>query len=567
MFRLLLLACSALVVVAAPSTAWYDHGAVIYQIYPRSFKDSNGDGIGDLNGITEKLDHLADLGVQALWMSPIFTSPQVDYGYDISNFTDIDPDYGTLADFDRLVAKAKSLGLKVILDFVPNHSSNQHPWFLKSIKKISPYTDYYVWHDPKIVNGTRYPPNNWISNFQNGAWEWNEERQQYYLHQFAVAQPDLNYRNEVLKQEMKDVLSFWMKRGVDGFRIDAINHLFEDPLFRDEPKANVTGVPENDYEYLDHIYTKNYDEVYDVLKSWRVLMDEFSTKTNSDYKMILTEAYANHTMTIKYYDAGSTVPFNFMFISDLNNQSTAADFKTFIDRWVDSVPQGKVSNWVVGNHDNHRVASRFGTRRADQINMLAMLLPGVSVIYNGDEIGMEDRFFTYEETIDPVGCNSGPDRYTLRSRDPERTPFQWDNTTSAGFSTSNVTWLPVHTNYKCLNLQAEKQAKESHYHVFKALSALKKVPAIRHSYLKVLVLADHVLSVVRHIGSRAAVLLINFSDKPVTVNVTTSYVVAPELLVYTSSVGSGVLVGSRVNPTNVKLPGGASILYTTPNLH
>lgn len=566
MFRLLLFACLALVVVAVPSSDWYDHGTVVYQIYPRSFKDSNGDGIGDLNGIIEKLDHVADIGAEAFWLSPIYTSPQVDFGYDIANYTDINPEYGTLADFDRLVAKARSLKLKVILDFVPNHTSHQHPWFKKSIQKIDPYTDYYVWRDPKIINGTRHPPNNWISNFQGSAWEWNEVRQQYYLHQFAAGQPDLNYHDAALNQEMKNVLTFWMKRGVDGFRIDVMNHLFEDPLFRDEPKANVTGIHDDDYESLEHIYTKDLDESYEVLKSWRQLLDDYSTKTKSDSKMFLTEVYATHPKTIKYYNYGSTVPFNFMFISDLNNKSTVADFKNLIDRWVNSVPAGKVSNWVVGNHDNHRVAARFGTKRADQISMLAMLLPGVSVIYYGDEIGMEDRPFTYEETVDPAGCNMGPERYYLKSRDPERTPFQWDDTTNAGFSTSNVTWLPVNSNYKQLNLKAQKKQLISHYNVFKALAAVKRVPAIRHSYLKVLQLTDQILCVARYIGSRAAVLLINFSDNPVTANVTTAFKVSSELLVHTASVGSGVLPGSRVNPTKVELPGAASVVYITPNL-
>ena len=569
MVRLFLVACFALfalLVVAEPSTDWYKRGTVLYQIYPRSFKDSNGDGIGDLNGITSKLEHVKDIGAKAVWLSPIFSSPQVDFGYDISNFTNIDSDYGTLADFDRFVAKARYLRLKVILDFVPNHSSHEHPWFNKSIQRIKPYDEYYVWRDAKIVNGNRHPPNNWLSNFGGSAWEWNDLRQQYYLHQFARGQPDLNYHSERLNQEMMNVLTFWMNRGVDGFRIDAINHLFEDPNFRDEPKANVPGVPDDDYDSLLHIYTKNLNETYEVLKRWRKLLDDHSDNSNSESKITLTEAYANHEQTVKYYTSGVT-PFNFMFIGELNNQSSAADFKRLIDRWVSSVPKGKVSNWVVGNHDNHRVATRFGTRRADQISMLSMLLPGIAVIYNGDEIGMEDRNFTYKETIDPPGCNAGPERYYIKSRDPERTPYQWDNTISAGFSTTNVTWLPVHSNYKYLNLAAQKQAAVSHYKVFKALAALKDKSAVAHSYLNVLELSKNVLAVVRSIGSRAAVLLINFSETSVTVNVKSVLNVPSDLLVYTSSVGSEVVIGTRVDSANIRLPGAASVVYTTPNLH
>jgi len=389
---------------------WYKN-SLVYQIYPRSFKDSNGDGIGDLNGITSKLEHIAGIGVDAIWLSPIFKSPQKDFGYDISNFTDINEEYGTLGDFDKLVAKAKTLGIKVILDFVPNHSSDEHEWFNKSANRIKPYDEYYVWHDGRNVNGTKQPPNNWLSSFGGSAWKFHEDRKQFYLHQFVEGRPDLNYRSAALREEMKNVLTFWMNRGVEGFRIDAINHMYEHPDFLDEPLSNIPGLPVDDYDTLNHIYTKNLPETYDVLKTWRELMDNHS-KT-ADTKMILTEAYADFNLTILYYLSGSTVPFNFMFISDLNNKSSATDFKQYIDRWMDNVPDGTeyVANWVVGNHDNHRAASRFGEKRADQLSMLAIVLPGVSVIYNGDEIGMVDRNFTYKETKDPAGCQAGPDRY------------------------------------------------------------------------------------------------------------------------------------------------------------
>lgn len=389
---------------------WYKN-SLVYQVYPRSFKDSNADGIGDLNGITSKLGHIADIGADALWLSPIYTSPQLDFGYDIANFTDVDKDYGTLADFDRLVARARSLGLKVILDFVPNHSSHEHEWFKKSVRRVKPYDEYYVWRDARVVNGVRWPPNNWLSVFQGSAWEWNPTRGQYYLHQFAVGQPDLNYRSAALQREMSGVLRFWLDRGVEGFRIDAINHMYEDARFLDEPKRNVSGLPDDDYDTLDHIYTKNLLETYDVLESWRKLLDEHTK--NTDTKMILTEAYTDFNLTILYYESGSNVPFNFMFMADLKNTSSAADFKRLIDRWMNHMPKGPsyVANWVVGNHDNHRAASRFGVKRADQLSMLTTVLPGVSVIYNGDEIGMVDRPFTYAETVDPAGCNAGPDRY------------------------------------------------------------------------------------------------------------------------------------------------------------
>lgn len=568
MFRVTIIPCLlfAASLVNCVDVNWYKN-ALVYQIYPRSFQDSNGDGIGDLNGITSRLDHVADIGAQALWLSPIYKSPQVDFGYDISNFTDIDPVYGTLADFDRLVKKAKSLGLKVILDFVPNHSSHEHPWFKKSVQRIKPYDEYYVWRDARIVNGTRQPPNNWLSVFWNSAWEWNDVRQQYYLHQFATGQPDLNYRSPALDREMKNVLTFWLDRGVDGFRIDAINHMFEDARMLDEPSANRTDLSKNDYESLVHLYTRDQDETYEVLKSWRNLMDEHSNRTNSDPRMILTEAYADFDLTIKYYKSGSTVPFNFMFITDLNNQSTASDFKQLIDKWVGNVPEGSVTNWVSGNHDNHRVASRFGRQRADEIIMLTLTLPGIGVVYNGDEIGMEDRSFTYEETVDPAGCNAGPAQYYLKSRDPERTPYQWDNSTSAGFSNGKKTWLPVNDNYKSLNLAAQKKEYYSHYVAFKSMSYLKQQPVIANGSLEVNVIDGRVLSVKRQLGNDTVIVMMNFSNHPATVNITKLHPPG-NLVVYANNVvGSSLSHGNWIYPASMTIPAFNSAIFTNYDLY
>ncbi|XP_033353069.1 alpha-glucosidase-like [Bombus vosnesenskii] len=567
MFRLTITSCFLLFALSAAVDVNWFKNAIVYQVYPRSFKDSNGDGIGDLNGITSKLEHIKDIGATALWLSPIYKSPQVDFGYDISNFTDIEPTYGTLADFDKLVAKAKSLGLKVILDFVPNHSSPEHPWFKKSVQKIKPYDEYYVWRDAKIVNGTRKPPNNWLSNFGGSAWEWNNVRKQYYLHQFAAGQPDLNYRNKGLDQEIKNVFTFWMNRGVDGFRIDAINFMFEDVNFRDEPSANRTDIPSDDYDSLLHIYTLDQNETYGTLNSWRKLMNDHSNRTNSDPRLILTEAYTTHERTMKYYTAGSNVPFNFMFITSLNNKSTAMDYKNLIDEWVKSVPSGNVPNWVVGNHDNHRVASRFGTGRANMIIQMAMVLPGIAVIYNGDEIGMVDRPFTYKETVDPAGCNAGPARYYLKSRDPERTPFQWDSTTSAGFSNSTKTWLPVHPNYKTLNLAAQKRATSSPYQLFKQLMNIKKRPVIARGSLNVSVLDKQVLGITRTLGSETVIVMLNFGNEPVKVNARASLSVPPALVVYAADVDSYPRPGTMVFTNSITIPASSSVMYTSPNIY
>lgn len=552
--------------VAAATTEWW-RDTFIYQIYPRSFKDSNGDGIGDLNGITSKLEHLADLKVSALWISPMYPSPMVDFGYDIANFTDVDPIFGTLSDFSKLTAKAKALGIKVLLDFVPNHSSHEHPWFKKSIQKIKPYDEYYIWQNGKVVNGTRRPPNNWLSTFGGSAWEWNAQRGQYYLHQFATGQPDLNYRNAALNLEMQNALKFWLDRGVEGFRVDAINHMFEDARLLDEPKLSGTGLPADDYDTLDHIYTKNRNETYDVLKSWRKVLDAHALSNNGSAKILLTEAYADIPQVMKYFEYGSNVPFNFMFMGDLNNKSRNVDFKRIIDRWMNALPKKYPANWVVGNHDQHRVTGRFGTKRADQLSMLAAVLPGVAVIYNGDEIGMEDMFLTYAQTVDPAGCNAGPSRYHLKSRDPERTPFQWDASVSAGFSTSNKTWLPVNPNYKTLNLAAQKATTISHYSVLKKLIVLKKQTIIVNGSTEVLAVSDSVLGIVRRIPDSApVVLLINFSESTVVVDARTWLNIPENLVVYTASVASKIQPGQRMNTPALSLPGAASVILSSEKL-
>ncbi|XP_058791296.1 maltase 1-like [Phymastichus coffea] len=546
---------------APPDLNWWKT-STIYQIYPRSFKDSNGDGIGDLNGITEKLEHIQDIGADALWLSPIYSSPQKDFGYDISNFTDIAPEFGTLADFDKLVKKAKSLNLKVLLDFVPNHSSDEHEWFKKSIDRVKPYDDFYIWKDgKKDAKNKTIPPNNWLSNFGGSAWEWNEKRKQYYYHAFAIQQPDLNYRNSELDKAMKDVLTFWMNRGVDGFRVDAINQMFEVEDLKDEPKSG-KDVPAEDYDYLNHLYTRDLNETYDVVGAWQKLLDNYVNKHKTDGKLMILEAYTSITKSMQFYEVGAN-PFNFMFIATLNNHSRAIDFRTTINEWLYAVPKGKIANWVVGNHDNHRVASRFGkgNERADQISMLSAVLPGILVIYNGDEIGMVDRPFTYKETVDPAGCNAGPDRYYLKSRDPERTPFQWDATTSAGFSTNNETWLPVHDNYKELNLAMQKNATISHYNVFKALTKLKKDSTLKNGSTDVSLATNKILAVIRRNPSgKIVALLINFDDSSVTINAKIWLNIPVKMKIYMASVKSGLQPDKEYDMTKLTIPGAASII-------
>lgn len=349
--------CLLLLIAATLSKGvWYD-GANFYQIYPRSYMDSDGDGVGDLKGITSKLEYIKNLGIDGIWLSPIYKSPMADFGYDISDFRDIAPEFGTLEDFDNLAVACRNLGLKLVLDFVPNHSSDEHDWFKKSEKREPGFEDYYIWRPGKIDNVSNIivPPTNWLSAFRYSAWRWSEIRQEMYFHYFHYKQPDLNYRNPKLVQEMKDVLTFWMQKGVDGFRIDAVPCLFEkmnsDGTFPDEPQSFDPNCDRDDHCYLNHIYVQDQDEAYDQVYQWRKLVDDFSKTFNIEPKVLMTEAYASIELTQRYYGNGSVegaqIPFNFELIKRVNINSTAEDYKNAIEEWLTSMPTGHMANWVV----------------------------------------------------------------------------------------------------------------------------------------------------------------------------------------------------------------------------
>lgn len=545
---------------------WKD--SFIYQVYPRSFKDSDGDGVGDINGITQKLDYFVDLGISAIWITPIFESPMVDFGYDITNYKAIDPLFGTMNDFHKLIARAKTLNIKILLDFVPNHTSDKHPWFLKSVQKIKPYDDYYVWVDAKIVNGTRQVPTNWLSHFGGSAWSWNEQRRQYYYCQFAKSQPELNFRNKHVRREMEGVLRFWLARGVDGFRIDTLPSLFEDMRLLDEFKAPdvAEDIPEDNWWYFSHPMTYDPTETYPLLQSWKKILNSHGRRDSK--KIILVEAYFDYKTFYQYtdyYHYGSEVPMSCLFTDYLKtNRSSASDYKRVIEQYLSVIPDGYHANWVTSNHDRHRMATRYGRERADQIPMIAAVLPGIVIIYQGDEIGTEDCPVTWERTRDTKGLSYGPEQYSLMSRDPFRCPFQWDHTTSAGFSTSNETWLPVHPDYETLNLAAQRRTPVSHYRVFKKLVTLKKDETIGKGTTNITVVGDNVLGVVRRLGNRPPiVLLVNFSDNSVTVNVTGRMGLPGKMIVYVASVASRVEVGASIDTDRACLPGAASVILVT----
>lgn len=352
-FALLCIFCTCF----ADGLDWWENGN-FYQIYPRSFKDSNGDGVGDLRGIASKIEYLKDLGMDGVWLSPIMKSPQADYGYDISDYRDIHEEYGTLAHFDELLAECKKHDVKLILDLVPNHSSNEHEWFIKSENRTPGYENYYIWHpgsfDP--ITGERIPPNNWVSVFRFPAWKWSEKRKQFYMHAFLYQQPDLNYRSRKVVQEIKDVITYWLSKGVQGFRIDAVPFMFEVKAdgrgnYPDEPLTGADCPNSDDFCYTQHIYTQDQPETYDMIFQWRALMTEFARTHDNVTKVIMTEAYTSLDNMIKFYGdgkrEGANVPFNFEMISNVNSESTAKDYKLRIDNWLSRVPAGKHANWVV----------------------------------------------------------------------------------------------------------------------------------------------------------------------------------------------------------------------------
>ncbi|XP_053966298.1 maltase A1 [Anastrepha ludens] len=564
-FLLAVLSLLALFTATIQSKEWWENGNY-YQIYPRSFRDSDGDGIGDLNGVTEKLQYLKDIGFTAAWLSPIFKSPMADFGYDIADFYQIHPEYGTMEDFENMIKKAKEVGIKIILDFVPNHSSDENEWFTKSVDGDPAYADFYVWHNGKIneTTGEREPPSNWVSAFRYTAWEWNEVRQQYYLHQFAIKQPDLNYRNPAVVAEMKNVMRFWLGKGISGFRVDAIPYLFEKELDRynnypDEPVIDdVSSCPDpDDGCHLQHIYTQDQPETFDMVYQWRTLAEEFKKEHGGDTRILLTEAYTSFDNILRFYGNGvlngSHIPFNFDFLTNVVNNTKAPVVVEHIEKWLNSMPEGVYANWVLGNHDNKRMASRFGVQRADLFNILLQTLPGNAVTYNGEELAMTDVYISWEDSVDPQACNANPTTYYAVSRDPARTPYQWDASPNAGFTSGDHTWLPVSADYKQNNALAQLRAPQSHLQVFKKLIRLRKEPSFQDGELKIKAIDDDLIVYSRQLpGSDLYVIVLNLGATDKSLNVNDHYSLGSQAEVITTSIQSQYNDGDIIDPTTFK---------------
>jgi alpha-glucosidase len=440
---------------------WWQRG-VIYQIYPRSFQDSNGDGVGDLSGIIARLDHLVDLGVDAVWISPIYPSPMADFGYDVSNYCDVAPIFGTLADSSRLITEAHSRKLKVIFDFVPNHTSNQHPWFLMSrSSRKNEYRDWYIWHDPAPGDG---PPNNWLSNFGGSAWEWDEKTGQYYYHSFLKEQPDINWRNPEVKHAMLHVLNFWLDRGVDGFRVDVLWMLIKDDQFRDNPPnpGYLPGMPS--HHKLLPVYTANRPEVHQIVQEMREVLDHYRDR------VLIGEIYLPVEQLVTYYGPhlrGAQMPFNFQLIDAPWNAFGIAEI---IQKYEAALPSGAWPNWVLGNHDKSRLATRIGEAQARVAAMLLLTLRGTPTIYYGEEIGMEDVQIPTDEMQDPAERNEPG---LGMGRDPERTPIPWDASQFAGFSSAKP-WLPLARDYTSRNVSTQRSDSFSIFNLYRQLTILRR---------------------------------------------------------------------------------------------
>lgn len=449
---------------------------VIYQIYPRSFRDANGDGIGDLAGIIEKLDYLSDtLGVDAVWVSPFYPSPMADFGYDVSDYTGIDPMFGDMATFDRLLAEVHARGMKLIVDIVPNHTSDQHPWFVESrSSRVNPKHDWYIWRDAK-PDGS--PPNNWLSDFGGPAWEWDETRQQYYLHSFLKEQPDLNWRNPAVKEAMFDVYRFWLDRGVDGFRIDVAHYIMKDPDLRDNPpnpnRAAMADIFKSmgDYDSLLHLYDKGHEDVHGVYRELRQLLDSY----NGDApRMMVGEIHIfDLQQWARYYGEQLDemhLPFGFGLIGV---PWEASRVRAWVDAVEAAVPEGGWPNYVMGNHDEHRLATRFGRTQARGAALLLLTFRGTPFIYYGDEIGMVDVEVPPEREQDPFGKRVPG---LGLGRDPQRTPMQWSDAPHAGFAPPETpqTWLPISPDYREVNVERQLADPHSILNLYRRLLAYRK---------------------------------------------------------------------------------------------
>ena len=492
---------------------WW-RGSIIYQVYPRSFQDSNGDGIGDLLGIRDRLDHIAALGVDAIWISPFFVSPMKDYGYDISDYCDVDPIFGTLADFDVRVEAAHARGLRVMIDLVLSHTSDQHPWFVQSrANRDNPRADWYVWADPK-PDGTA--PNNWLSIFGGSAWQWDTRREQYYLHNFLSSQPDLNLHNPDVQGALLEVTRFWLDRGVDGFRLDTVNFYFADKDLRDNPalpaeaRSAVLAPSVNPYNYQSHVYSKNRPENLAFLQRLRALLDEYPGTTSlgeigdAENGLALMGQYTSSTRELHMCYA-------FEFLSAL--PLTAVRVSEVLYHLQIVAGQGWAA-WAFSNHDVMRHASRWNPSPAAQrlYATLLLCLPGAACLYQGEELGLPEAEIAFEDVQDPYGKEFWPE---YKGRDGCRTPMVWEAAAQHGGFTTGIPWLPVSHEHlrRAVDVQEHEPGAILH-HYRRAIAFRKSQPALCHGGFGGVYCYGDVLQFTRETETETLICVFNICDTP-----------------------------------------------------
>ena len=552
---------------------WWQH-AVVYEIYPRSFQDSNGDGIGDLNGIASRLDYLQKLGIDAIWIAPMYPSPQVDFGYDISNYQDVDPQYGTLSDMQNLIEAARRRNIRIVLDMVLNHTSDKHPWFVEAASsRATPRHDWYVWNDgvPAFSSGVtayqrryehegRVPPNNWVSLFGGSAWEWCPTTHQFYYHRFYKQQPDLNWRNPEVERAMFVAMRFWLDRGVAGFRLDAIPSLFEDTQLRNSRElggTNAQGDPNLDYSLVD-----NLPEIHDVIRRMRQMV-----ATYPDDRVLIGETYLANTLALDAWYGGAAknelqLPMDTLLgVHGAHDKLDVVTFRKHLEEAEDFLHSSQPL-FVFDNHDNPRAIDRYGDGEHDaSINkVLATVLFTVhatALMYYGEEIGMTTSTPTHKEDVkDPIGITGWP---LEKGRDGERTPMQWSSAPQGGFSTNPKTWLPLADNYKTINIEVESADPGSELNWFRELIALRRSnPALHYGNTVILNASDNdVLSYARTYRGKIVVVAMNFTSSPKTISFDLSFAGLNRTMVHTLATDAASLEHSS-SLKNITLPPYAS---------
>jgi alpha-glucosidase len=480
---------------------WWQQ-ALVYQIYPLSFQDSNGDGLGDLPGIAARLDHLSWLRVGAVWLSPIHPSPMADFGYDVADFTGVDPRFGTLDDLDRLIAALHARNIRLILDFVPNHTSSEHPWFVESrSSRVNPKRDWYIWRDPAPGGG---PPNNWLSRFGGSAWEFDPSTGQYYYHAFLKQQPDLNWRNPQVRRAMAEVLRFWMRRGIDGFRVDAAAVLAVDTLLRDDPpnpefREGETPPPER----FERVYTDDRPVTLEYLTGLHEVLDEFADR------VLLGEVDTSGDRIADFYGCERPrldLPLNYRLLDTPWEPRAIADT---IWEYLGALPSGAWPCWLIGSHDKPRIASQIGAAQTRLTAMLLLTLPGTPILYAGDEIGMGDV---------PVPSNQARDPFERRlpgyglNRDPERAPMRWDASEHGGFTTGEP-WLPVGEDISACNVEVQREDERSLLALYRRLIEFRRnEAALRTGSYEPSDGSGKVLAYWRWLDGRRIFVALNFAD-------------------------------------------------------